>query len=270
MARLKRHNFGRGGHAYTLDCDCPGRYRKTDPHKVFGVTTALDVLNKRGLVGWAGRVTAEYAIDHWERLAELPPSERLDELRSVQFNTKNAAALRGSQVHAYAEKLARGESVPVDDIDRGPVEALARWLDNEEYTAWAGEVPCANSEYRYGGTLDSMGVLGRRGERALIDFKRANAVYDEAAYQLTGYRYCDLWQPDGPASEAAMPEVDAVYVVHIKPDSVEMRPVEVDASAFAEFTYILQVARDQEAIRDNSRIGPVLEPLPPQDEDTDD
>lgn len=268
--RLKRHNFGRGGHAYTLDCDCPGRYRKTDPHKIFGVTTALGVLNKAGLVGWAGRITAEYALDHWEELALMQPSERLDTLRSVQFNTKKAAALRGNQVHAYAERLAAGHDVPVDDIDRGPVEALARWLDREEYVSIAGEVPCVNTQYRYGGTLDSVGVLGRRGETALIDFKRTNAVYDEVAYQLTGYRYCDLWQPDGPKSEQPMPQVDAVYVVHIKADSVEMHPVEVDDSSFAEFTYILQVARDQEAIRDNSRIGPVMEPLPPLEEDTDD
>jgi hypothetical protein len=258
MARLRRNNFGKGGHAYRLDCDCPGRYRKDDRHKITGVTTALGVLAKPGLTGWAGRVTAEYAIDNWDRLGELPLSERLDELRGVQYRTKTKAAVKGNKLHEIAEQLVKGEDIYVPEEARPEAERLARWLDREQYEGWGGEVPCVNIENQYGGTLDNAGILHRRGERVLIDFKRTRAIYEENVYQLAAYRHCDLWQPNGEASEHAMPEFDATYVVHITPDSVNLVPVEADRSCFEEFLYILQVHRDQQAASDDSRIGAPL------------
>lgn len=259
--RLKRNNFGSGGHAYRLDCDCPGRYRKDDPHKLTGVTTALGILAKPGLTGWAGRTTAEYAIDHWDRLATLPISERLDELKWASNNTTKRAALKGTKLHEVAAELAHGHDVYVPEEARPEAEMLARWLDREEFTSWGGEVSCVNLEHRYAGTLDNAGILGRRGERVLVDFKRTNRIYEENVYQLAGYRYTDLWQPDGPSSEAPTPEFDATYVVHITPDSVELVPVEADRTCWTEFLYVLQVARDQAAAKDDSRIGAALAPL---------
>lgn len=260
VARLKRHNFGKG-HAYTLDCDCPGRYRKTDPHKTYGVTTALSVLAKPALTGWAGRITAEYALDHWDELTEMPPSQRLDTLRSVQYNTKSKAATKGNELHEIAAKIAAGQHVFVPDEDRHQAQLLADWMDREQFTSWASEAPCVNTEHGYAGTLDNAGVLGRRGERVLIDFKRTGGIYEEVVYQTAAYRFTDLWQPDGPASEEATPTFDACYAVHIKPDAIEMRPLEADESAFEEFLYILTVARDYYAAQDNSRIGAPLPPL---------
>ncbi|NUO56010.1 MAG: hypothetical protein HOV78_05065 [Hamadaea sp.] len=268
--RLKRNNFGSGGHAYRVDCNCPGRYRKTDPHKATGVTTALGALAKPGLTGWAGRVTAEYAVDNWDVLTHQPPSERLETLKGVQYRTKTRAAMKGNELHATAEKLVRGEDVYVPDEARAEANRLARWLDREEYVGWGGEVPCVNLEHRYAGTLDNAGVLGRRGLTALVDFKRTNRIYEENVYQLAAYRYADLWQPDGPASETAMPEFDGAFVVHITPDAVELVPVEADRSAWTEFLYILQVHRDMEAARDDSRIGAALPSLPDNEEDTPD
>ncbi len=262
--RLKINKFGSGGHAYRLDCDCPGRYRRTDPHKLIGVTTALDVLAKKGLTGWAGRVTAEYAIDHWARLSKLDVSERLEELKGVQYKTKRKAAMKGTELHKVAEKLVRGEKVYVPDEARPEAEMLARWLDLEEYTGWGGEVPCVNITHRYAGTLDNAGVFGRRGIHALVDFKRTNRIYEENVYQLAAYRHTDLWYPDG--REEPTPEFDGAYVVHITPDGVELVPVEADQSAFEEFLYVLQVARDQAAIGDDSRIGQPLEPLREREE----
>lgn len=267
MPRLKVNKFGSGGHAYRLDCDCPGRYRKTDPHKLIGVTTALDILAKPGLTGWAGRVTAEYAVDHWARLSKLEVSARLEELRNVQYHTKRRAAMKGTDLHKVAEKLVRGEQVYVPDEARPEAEALARWLDREEYTGWGGEVPCVNLTHRYAGTLDNAGILGRRGIRALVDFKRTNRIYEENVYQLAAYRFTDLWYPDGLASETPTPAFDGAYVVHITPDGVELVPVEADEEAFNEFLYVLQVARDQTAIRDDSRIGQPLEPLRDDEEE---
>jgi hypothetical protein len=258
--RLRLHKFGRGGHAYTLDCDCPGRYRKTDPHKIMGVTTAIDAKAKKALVGWAGRITAEYALDHWDELAEMPPSARLDALRSVQFNTKNAAALRGTQIHDLGERLSHGKTVDVSDENRGPVEAYARWLDRWDIQPIATEVAVANTQYRYGGKADLFAWVGKLGVNAAIDLKTSKGVYTETALQLTGYVRCDLWQPDGPESEQAMPVFEETYVAHIRPDSVDLLPAECDDEAFSQFLYCLAMARDDAAVADNPRIHAPIDP----------
>lgn len=269
MARLRKTGVG-SGHVYRLDCTCGGRYRKTDPHKITGVTTALGVLSKPALVGWAGRVTAEYAVDNWDVLAHRPVSERLDILKGVQYDTKRRAALKGNELHKYAEKLTKEHNVYVPEEARPEAERLARWLDREEFVTEGAEVPVVNLEHRYGGTLDNAGILGRRGIRALVDFKRTNRIYEENVLQLAGYRYCDLWQPDGADSEHPLPEFDATFVVHITPDAVQLVPVEADRDAWTDFIYILQVFRDRQATEDHTRIGQPLEPLPDLEGDTTD
>lgn len=264
--RLKRNNFGSRGHAYRLDCDCPGRYRKDDPHKLTGVTTALSVLAKPALIGWSGRTTAEYAIDHWDELTAMPLSQRLDTLKWASNNTSKKAALKGTKLHEIAADLAHGKDVYVPEEARPEAEMLARWLDREDYTSWGGEVPCVNIEHRYAGTLDNAGILGRRGERVLVDFKRTNRIYEENVSQLAAYRYTDLWYPDGPKDEQVTPAFDATYVVHITPDAVELVPVEADEDCWLEYLYVLQVARDQAAAKDDSRIGAAMAPLQDQED----
>lgn len=254
------------GHAYRLDCSCPGPYRKIDAHRIPGVTTALGVLSKDGLTGWAGRETAAYAVDQWDRLSKLPVSERLRELEKAHDKARRGAALKGTKLHEIAEKLVRGEDVYVPDEAAAEANMLARWLDREQYTGWGGEVACVSIEHRYAGTLDNAGILGRRGERVLVDFKRTNRIYEENVSQLAAYRYTDLWYPDGPGSEEATPEFDATYVVHITPDGVELVPVEADRQCWTEFLYVLQVYRDRWTYGDQSRIGAPLAPLEEEDD----
>lgn len=266
LGKVEGVAFGKPWHAYRLDCDCTGRYSKRDPHKLFGVTTALKTLSKDALTGWASRITAEYAVDHWDELDQLGPSARLQRLKDVQYDTKNAAAIKGNKLHEYAADLAAGRPVDVPEDARSEVELLARWMDREEWESWGSEVPVANTQWKYGGTLDNIGRLGRRGLTALVDFKRQPRAYEEVAWQLAGYRYADLAQLNGPASEGPMPEVDGTYVVLIKPDSVELLPVETDQQTHREFLYMLQVARAREAVESNSRIGVPLAPLPEQED----
>lgn len=264
MARLDKVEgvaFGKKWHAYRLDCTCRGRYRKSDPHKLYGVTTALKVLDKPALINWAARVTAEHAVNNWDRLSGLQPTARLDELRNAKDQLRDDAALKGNKLHEYAALLAAGKDAHIPEEARSEVELLARWMDREEWTSWGSEVPVANTQWKYGGTLDNIGVLGRRGVTAIVDFKRQPRAYEEVTWQLAAYRGADLWQPDGPASEAAMPEVEGTYVVLIKPDRVELLPVVTGPVVHREFLYILQVARDKAAAEDSSRIGAPMEPL---------
>lgn len=233
MPRLIRRNHGRG-HSYQLDGE-----------KVPGVTTVTGNLPKRALVDWAGRVTAEYAVDHWQELAEQPPSARLNTLTRARYDTTSKAALRGTQIHTLGERVSHGLEVDAGE-HQAEVEAYARFLDRWDVDVLATETPCASTRWRYAGTADAWAVFGRgelAGARVLLDIKTGKGVYDETALQLTAYRFCDLWQPNGPDSEEEQPPCDAVVVAHILPDTVRLLPVDADALQFRQFQYLLQTTQ---------------------------
>jgi hypothetical protein len=59
------------------------------------------------------------------------------------------------------------------------------------------EVPLASAQYRYGGTLDAIGVFA--GKLALLDWKASNAVYQDHLIELAAYkRLWDETHPDHP------------------------------------------------------------------------
>lgn len=233
--RLKRRNHGKG-HSYQLDGS-----------KVIGVTTVCDVMSKPALIDWAANTTAEAAVDRWDELSGMPPSTRLNTLKRARWDVSKAAALRGTQIHALGERVANGEADVDAGVHIGEVEAYARFLDWYDVQVIATETPLCHTRFRYAGTADVWAVIGRLGGvRCLLDVKTGRGVYDETAMQLAGYRYADLWQPDGPESEEPLPPVDAVYVAHVLPDRVDLLPVEADEATFLKFRYALELVRWRE------------------------
>lgn len=229
--RLVRRNHG-GGHSYLLD-----------GQKIQGVTTILNALPKQ-LTQWASDCAANYAIEHWDDLAEEKLTKRLDRIRYAYRDEVKAAAARGTKIHGYGEHLVNGEDVEIPDEHRGPAEAYARFLDRWDIQPIAIETPLASERYGYAGTADLWATIGaRHHQRALIDLKTGKNVYESTVMQLAAYRYAQLWQPDGPDTEGPIAEVDAVYVAHILSDDVRLLPVVCEESQFRAFLYVQQTAR---------------------------
>jgi hypothetical protein len=230
-ARLTRRNYG-SGHSYTLDGD-----------KVDGVTTVLNALPKQ-LTQWSSDQAANYAVEHWDELAEEPLTRRLDRIRFAHRDALRTAGLRGTQLHGYGERLVAGEAVEIPDEHRGPAEAYARFLDRWQIEPIATETPLASTRFRYAGTADLWARVGARDHaRALVDLKTGRNVYESTVLQLAAYRHTDLWQPDGPDSEAETPEVDLVYVAHVLPDDVRLLPVTAGPNELREFLYVQQTSQ---------------------------
>jgi hypothetical protein len=245
--RLKRRNYGRG-HGYLLD-----------GVKIMGVTTAIDVIDKGALRQWYAEQATNRAIDDWDELAQLPISERRERIRWGARDTKQAAALRGTQIHGFGEALARGEEPDVPDEHRGPVEAYARWLDKWEVETVGAETPLCHTRYGYGGTADLWGRVGKLdGALCLLDVKTGKGVYNETALQLAAYRYADLIQIDG--AEVPGLEVEHVLVAHVLPDDVRTLPVLADDETFRAFQYVLEVARRRKGWEDWPLIGSAVQP----------
>ena len=221
-----------------------GRDYKLDGEKITSVTTILNALPKE-LKQWAADCAANFAVEHWDELAEQPITKRLDRMRYAHRDVVKAAALRGTEIHDLGEKVAKGEEVQVPDEHRGPVEAYARFVDDFDVEPVASEAPVAHTVHRYAGRSDLWAWLttaGRGRHYALIDLKSGRNIYAETVLQLAGYAGADIWQPDGPASEAPLPPVDAVYVAHIMPDAVRLLPVERRPEDFRQFLYVQQSA----------------------------
>ena len=98
-----------------------------------GVTGIIKTVDKSGpLVGWAKRETARSAVDNLDMLQTMKAASGRDAtiewLKRIPDYQRDTAADLGSAVHAFAEQIARGESIVVTEAEQPYVEAYRRFL----------------------------------------------------------------------------------------------------------------------------------------------
>jgi len=218
-------------------------YVDANDKKVPGVTTILDkgVPTSWALKQWRGKVIAEYAIDHWDELTQLPVVERLTTLLEVPNQVTDAAKGRGTDVHKLADALVRGLEVIVPPELTGHVDAYVKFLDRYEPEALHVESTIVSYRYGYAGTLD--GILRIGGGDYLCDIKTGRTgIYSETGLQLAGYRFADkLVLADG--SEVDMPSVDGCLALHVTDRSCQVYPLKADEWMFERFLRIYRAAQ---------------------------
>lgn len=251
-------------------------YKDANGLKVPGVTTMLNGgIPKPALMNWGPRVTAEYAVDHWDELTQLTPSARLARLEKSRYEARDTAANKGTRVHALAEKLVLGDEVPVPDDLAGHVESYVQFLNDWEPEPVIVEGVVYSHQHGYAGTLDLVadfpaGLLIDAGlittaelkhdggwVRALLDVKTSRSgIFGETALQLACYRYADTYLDDTGA-EQPMPEVQAVFGLHVRADGYDLLPVQAGPVQLREALYAREVGR---AVGEHFR-GYIGEPL---------
>lgn len=220
--RFIRRNYG-SGHSYTLD-----------GAKITGVTTAIGILDKPGLVKWAAESTAGFAVENWQNLADLPLMERYDRMVKARFETNRRAVVRGNRIHEFGDRLAHGETVEVPDEYRSAADNYARFLDAWDMETIATEQSVCNTSYRYGGTFDAIVKAPKLGT-IMVDIK-TGGVWSEVGLQLAAYRFADLMLDDQP-----MIETEAAYVAHVLPDTVDLVPIRQGDEVTSAFLYCLEL-----------------------------
>lgn len=234
MPEFKRRQYGRN-HSYYLD-----------GQKLPGVTTILgDGLAKPALVAWGINTTAGYAADHWDELAELPVSKRIEQLKKAPYADRDAAAKRGTEVHRLAEQLAKGDEVTVPDELAGHVDSYVRFLDEFDVEPVLLETACVSlTKWPYAGTFDAIFDFKRRGRR-LCDVKTARSgVFPDNALQLSAYEECthyagpgDGWQLHSMADLG----IEGCDVIHVRADGYDVVPVKTGPEVFRIFRYAQQM-----------------------------
>jgi hypothetical protein len=210
-------------HSYTID----GK-------RAVGVTTALKGIPKDALVPWAAREVASYVVDNIYDVMRMLDSggknPTIDFLKGIPNQKRDAAAVRGTEVHALAEPYIRGEEIEVDENVRPYVEGYAAFIKDWDPVSVHEELVVASRTHMYAGTLDSIQDIPSLG-RCLVDYKTGRGIYGEVALQVAAYRYAEVYL-DAEGNEQPMPAVDRTFVLHIQPDSYDLIPIAADEFAF--------------------------------------
>ncbi|AXH49699.1 exonuclease [Gordonia phage Frokostdame] len=237
-------------------------YVDANGDRIPGVTTILgDGLPKTALINWAANATADYAIDNWDSLSDLPVAERLKKLQGGRYGVTDKAKKRGTEVHGYAERLVHGEKVAdVPELLRGHVEAYARFLDQFDVQPIVVEASGVNYTVGYAGTLDLIAdlTIPKLGvTRVLADVKtNEKGIYGETALQLAAYRHFEKLLVDG--DEVDMIEVQRCAAIHVTSESAELIPLTVDEQQWRDFRYAREIRRFSNESRD--LVGAPIEP----------
>jgi len=233
--------------------------------RVTGATTIIGGgIPKPALVHWSARQVAEFVRDNpleVERLRTLENDPEgfamVAELAKAPERVRDAAAERGSEVHDLAERIVHGEAVTVPDDLLPYVEGYLRLIDEWEIEPILTETSVGNRAAWYAGRFDCLGRIGKLGGMvAMLDWKTSRNVYGETGLQTAGYSKAEFYVTDDqPEIEIPLPEIEATFVVHIKPGESDIyqlaaNPAEIDRhfEMFLAAAFTHKTAKEREGI----------------------
>jgi len=158
-----------------------GYYLK-DGGRVPGTTTVIGRFKESGaLMQWAFKQGKEGAP-------------------SLYAEAEKAAEI-GTHAHAMVEAHIKGLDLPPAMPDLSMQEravscfgAYLTWAKNYDVNVIDQEIGLVSEKYRYGGTVDAIGLIGN--QLVLLDWKTSNAIYTDYLVQLAAYG--NLWEENFP------------------------------------------------------------------------
>lgn len=254
--KIARKNTAKGHYYVDLDTG----------ERVKGVTTINGAgMPKPALMNWVGDATAEYAVDNWDTLAALPYSERLKKIKGGRYEKRDAAANKGTAVHAMAERLVAGEKVTVPEELTGYVQSCVRFLDDFDVRPVHVEAVVYSETHRHVGTVDLIADvllpdmpeyahIGRDEDgysRGLLDWKTSRSgIFGDVALQLAPYRHSEWLINPKTDEKQEMPAVDFTAGIHLTAAGYHFIPLETGEDVYMDFLYVAQVARIVDGLRD--------------------
>jgi len=216
---------------------------KLDGAWVPGVTTIIGKgLPKPALMYWSAKTVAEFVADNRadvERFYDLGRGPMVAALKEMPWQKRDTAAIRGTDVHDLAEKLAHGEEVDVPEHLAGYVNSCVEFLDDWGLQPLLTERPCASRKWGHAGKFDFIGTV-RDGRTLLGDWKTtASGIWPETCLQLAAYRNSEFYTDDD-GTEHPMPATDGV---HLREDGYSVFEAKADEAVYKSFLHVAWVAR---------------------------
>jgi hypothetical protein len=255
--RFRRRNYG-NNHGYLLD-----------GQKIISVTKVLNLgLPKPALINWAASQAAQTAWEKREQLRNADYADFVQIVATAHTKTRNTAAVKGTAVHAFGQKLVHGERVEgIPDEVAKKVDQYVLFLNEWQVVPVVVERPICNLSVPYGGTFDLVFTTPLfPGRVFLADIKTSKGIYGETALQLEGYGRADFYIGDG---ESELP-MDALgitdhVVIHLEEDRYHVLAMERGNDVWAMFLHAVGIAKAMDGPRgetemDANLIGELYKP----------
>ncbi|ALJ20401.1 hypothetical protein [Microbacterium sp. No. 7] len=248
--RFRRRNYGRN-HGYLLD-----------GQKIISVTKILSLgMPKPALINWAAGEAAQLAWEKRDELATAPYTEFIQTVSKAHERKRNSAAVKGTAVHAYGQRLVHGERVEgIPDEVAKKVDQYVRFLNEWQVVPVVTEAAICNLDAPYGGTLDLIFTSPLfPGRVFLADIKTSRAVYGETALQLEGYARADFYigEGGGEVDLAGIGITDHV-VIHLEEERYHVIEMEKGDLVWSIFHAALGVARAMDGPRGESEMDALV------------
>lgn len=219
----------------------PGRPGESVP----SITNIIGMKNKPGIPYWYAKTVANYAADHRERLATMSREEAFSLCRYTPFTDRDdTPSVIGDIVHGWIERHVKGDAPSDAEVGQAHVTARHMW---ESFTKFVGhhspeftasEFTVWSNAHGYAGTGDL--TMKINGWHILADTKTGERVYPETAMQLAALGNADVML-DTEGREMPVPKYDRYAILHLRPKSWTLYPVEKIDEAFECFLALKQV-----------------------------
>ena len=226
----------------------PASHRyKLDGSWVPGVTTLIGKgLPKPALPYWSAKMVAEWVADNpgltedLKRMGGRGPAVAF--LKELPWQKRDEAAIRGTDVHALAERIVHGDEVEVPEHLAAHVQGYVDWLDATNVEPLLTERPCASRQWQYAGTFDLIARID--GVTWMLDVKTSSGVYGSMALQLAAYANAEFYL-DADDAEQPMPPIDRYGVLHVTEAGTALHylPASANDSTWKDFLHVAWVGR---------------------------
>lgn len=183
----------RGGHLY--------RAKRLDgtvlADALPSVTRKLDIIGgdkTEALMGWAVKESLRHVSDfltqHAVEGCYITPGlieEAVKVGRKRPEKIKDAAGELGTRIHACIDEwILTGKTRTLTVDEATAFKNFRGFVDKARLKFICGDLAVASVKYRYGGRLDALAMMGNK--LVLLDWKTSNAIRDDYALQVAGYR----------------------------------------------------------------------------------
>lgn len=183
--------------------------KKADGIKLQGVSTVSSIVPKPWLSAWGSKEVVkalgfsdyddtEKAEKMLAKIKEMDLKQYLALLRYIKgasYRKSSKGMADGTLGHKWIEGWVKAsiKNIPAEPIPNGmlrrPCEQFVEW-DRKNIDYWIlSEAMVASPAQHYAGTMDGLAMM-KDGKLAVIDFKFASVISEDAILQTAGYQNC--------------------------------------------------------------------------------
>ena len=195
---------------------------------------------KPNLVTWAGDKVLELVMSNREPQAALTDRQFKKLITKAWKEEREAAAGKGTAIHASAEQFALGKRVDMMAGTEGYIAAFDNFCYDFRPEFVMTEALVVSRTYGYAGTLDAIVIID--GKFYVLDIKTGNYIWPEVALQLSAYSRADFTGDRKTGEESPLPDLHKRgLVLHLRSDGYELRPVRLGDLEFNSFLAALDM-----------------------------